>query len=106
MNYIDAELIGLTSEWHAWPAYHPRALVRRAGHLWVAVAPSAKRWAITAGNMRHPGAYTELWRYYTAADAVSAADVWNGFGEPTGWYSHPRTGRQRLPNSYELVAVP
>lgn len=98
MNLIGPELTGLTSDWCGWPCYHPRAIVRRAGHLWVAVSPSRKRWAITAGRISQPGAFTDLWRYYTSADAVRAADKWTGFGEPVGWYAHPRTGRLRLPN--------
>lgn len=96
MNVLDEHLTGLTTDWAHWPAWSQRCLARRARGQWVIVTPFNRRWAVIAGPLDQPGAYTDLWLYTDPQHAYVAATDWSGLGEPKGWAYHPRTRRQRF----------
>jgi hypothetical protein len=97
MNIATADLDNLTSDWHHWPAWHQQAIVRRAGHRWLAVTPNRiYKWTIIAGPITRPGAYDNLWTYHSPRAALVAANQWTGIGEPAGWAAHPLSRRQRV----------
>jgi len=39
--------------------------------------------------------YSQLYCYHDTAKAMEQALVWNGEGDPEGWYRHINTGRRR-----------
>lgn len=96
MNIADDDLTNITDDWSQWPVWSRRALVRKARNRWICVTPHRQRWAIIAGPLNQPGAFTDIWIYTSAHAAINAADAWTGTGEPHGWIHHPRTRRQRL----------
>lgn len=55
-------------------------------------------WSGPGGQLsigRRTGYWDDTWNYTRADDAVYAAEIWDGNGEPEGWYRHPATGRRR-----------
>lgn len=96
MYLADPDLVNINTEWHLWPDWHPRGIVRRAGHRWVAISPWRGRWAAFSGPIQQPAYVTDIWRYLTSVDAIRNVETWDGWGEPRGWYSHPGSGRRRL----------
>lgn len=39
--------------------------------------------------------YFDQYCYHRGEDAVAAVLLWNGQGDPVGWFRNPRTGRRR-----------
>lgn len=50
-------------------------------------------WRLCSGNDDY--GYENSWCYEHLADAIEAAERWDGEGEPTGWHRHPHSGRRR-----------
>lgn len=39
--------------------------------------------------------FDDVWHYQDMHDALDAFQVWDGTGEPVGWYRNPKTKRRR-----------
>lgn len=95
LSSVGPDLEGITDAWQRWPEWHQRAIVRRQGRRWILVAPTRRYyWAIYIGPMSVPGMFSDVWLYTDLYRAYQGATHWTG-AEPTGWFRHPRTGRQR-----------
>jgi hypothetical protein len=85
-------LEGLTGDWHIWQWGAQWSLVRRLDERrYVAVVPYLFTWGVIVGQLKGQGMFhDERWCYHDLTNAVSAATVWDGHGEPAGWHRHVR----------------
>lgn len=50
---------------------------------------------ITLANDEDEVVYTQMYCYHNTPKAIEQANIWDGKGDPEGWYRHINTGRRR-----------
>jgi hypothetical protein len=50
-------------------------------------------WAIVTGI--HPYGHMDAFYFHSLEAARCGMDLWDGTGEPQGWFRHPQSGRRR-----------
>lgn len=62
----------------------------------LAVYPLSVAWGQLALTRPGRSGIDESYYYATHAQAIAAAEVWDGKGDaPVGWFRHPQSGRRR-----------
>lgn len=63
--------------------------------MYVAIKPLLFHWTMIVGQIGDREGYEDRWCYANREKAETALRAWDGTGEPTGWFHHPRTARRR-----------
>lgn len=73
----------------------PDAMCRELGDgraIWL--RPQLFNFLLIIGKTDDEG-FDDCWEYQDINAALTAFALWDGNGEPHGWYRHPPTGRRR-----------
>jgi hypothetical protein len=70
------------------------------GRLLLVLKPGRLGWgwgqlSLTTPESLRIGTYDDTWYYENIPLALEYGIRWDGTGEPTGWFRHPRSGRRR-----------
>lgn len=96
--------LGEPMSWSWWPLWD--GLVRRLDNArYVAVVPMLFTHAVIWGYIGDTAGYEDRWCFRSGLDAIAAAWVWTGEGEPMGWTRHPMSGRRRPHGDPDLETV-
>lgn len=63
-------------------------------HRWAAVQPRMFNATLVLAEIGDTCSYLDHWCYESPLAAAAALAVWDGQGEPVGWFRHAATGRR------------